>query len=100
MFGIPAEMVSETLSSLPEDQPVWVETRGVQTPGRDSHAVDVPRSYVVETDSGQLRRNCSHLRTRSEVEQAVPAETVIVPSRPVTRSQTGTVVRPPDRLRY
>ena len=90
----------KTLPSLPDDQPVWVETRGVQTPGRVSHAVDVPRSYVVETDSSQLRRNRSHLRTRSEVEQAVPAETVIAPSRPVTRSQTGTVVRPPDRLWY
>jgi len=85
---------------LPEDQPVWVETRGVQTPGRVSHAVDVPRSYVVETDSGQLRRNHSHIRTHSEVEQTVPAETVIAPSRPVTRSQTGTVLRPPDLLRY
>ena len=41
------------------------------------------------------------LRTRPEVEQAiVPAESVIGPSRPVTQSQTGTVVHPPDRLRY
>ena len=40
------------LPSLPEDQPVWVETRGFQTPGRVSHAFDAPRSYVVETASG------------------------------------------------
>ena len=42
----------KTLPSLPENQPVWVETRGVQTPGRVLHAVDVhvPKSYTVETD--------------------------------------------------
>jgi len=50
----------KTLPSLLEDQPVWVETRGLQTPGRVSHALDAPRSYVVETASGQVRRNCSH----------------------------------------
>ena len=90
-----------TLPSLPEDMPVWVETRGFQTLGRVSHAADPPRSYVVETASGHLRRNCTHLRTRSEVEQAASsAEPVIGPSRPVTRAQTGTAIRPPDRLRY
>ena len=90
-----------TLPPLPEDQPVWVGTRGLQTPGRVSHAADAPRSYVVETASGQVRRNRANLRTRSEIEQAViPAESIAGPSRPVTRSQTGTVVNPPDRLRY
>ena len=90
-----------TLPPLPEDQPVWVGTRGLQTPGRVSHAADAPRSYVVETASGQVRRNHANLRTRSEIEQAViPAESIAGPSRPVTQSQTGTVVNPPDRLRY
>ena len=89
------------LPSLPEDQPVWVETRGFQTPGRVSHAFDAPRSYVVKTASGQVRRNRSHLRTRSEDEQGVvPAKSVVGTTRPVTRSQTGTIVRPPDCLRY
>ena len=89
------------LPPLPEDEPVWVETRGLQTPGRGSHAVDLPRSYVVETASGHLRRNRTHLRIRSEPEHATTsAEPTISQSRPVTRSQTGTVVHPPDRLRY
>ena len=89
------------LPSLPEDEPVWVETRGLQTPGRVSHAVDLPRSYVVETASGRLRRNHTHLRIRSESEQTVtPAEPAISQNRPVTRSQTGTALHPPDRLRY
>ena len=90
-----------TLPSLPENQPVWVETRGFQSPGRVSHAFDAPTSYVVETASGQVRRNRSHFRTRSEDEQVVvPAEPIVGTVRPVTRSQTETVVRPPDCLRY
>ena len=90
-----------TLPSLPEDQSVWIETRGLQTPGRISHAADTPRSYVVETASGDLRRNHAHLRTRSEAEETiVPTQSFVGPNRPVARSQTGTVVHPPDRLRY
>ena len=45
------------LPPLPENQPVWVSTRGDMTPARILHASDTPRSYVVETSSGQLRRN-------------------------------------------
>ena len=90
-----------TLPPLPEDQPVWVETRGFQTLGRVSLAFDAPRSYVVETASGQVRRNRSHLKTCSEDEQTVvPAESVVGTTRQVTWSQTRTVVHPPDRLRY
>ena len=89
------------LPSLPEDEPVSVETRGLQTPGRVSHAVDLPRSYMVETASGRLRRNRTHLRIHSKPEETVTsAEPTISQSRAVTRSQTGTVIHPPDRLRF
>ena len=82
-------------------QKTRVEINGFQTPGRVSHTFDVPRSYVVETASGQVRRSRSHLRTHSEDEQAVvPAEPVVGTARPVTWSQTETVVYPPDHLRY
>ena len=85
------------LPPLPEDEPVWVETRGLQIPGQVSHAVDLPRSYVVETASSCLRKNRTHLRIRSEPEHTTtPAEPTISQSRPVTRSQTGTVVHLPD----
>ena len=43
-----------TLPSLPEDQAVWVDTRGHQTPGWISMAAGTPRSYLVETPSGEL----------------------------------------------
>ena len=90
------------LPSLLEDELVWVETRGLQTLGRVSHAVDLPRSYVVETASGHLRRNRTHLRIHSEPEETVTSAepTAISQSRAVTRSQTGTVIHPPDRLRF
>ena len=73
------------LPPLPEDEPVWVETRGLQTLGRVSHAVYLPRLYVVETASGRLRRNRTHLRIRSEPEHTTTsAEPTISQSRPVT----------------
>ena len=88
-----------SLPWLPDDQPVWVETRGQQVPGRILHAANTPKSYVIETPSGQLRRNHSHLRVRSELDRAADKSTNR-PSRALTRSQTGTTIRPPDRLRY
>ena len=76
------------LPPLPEDQKVWVDTRGDLTPARVLHAADTPRSYVVETSSGQLRRNRSHLRIQPNSQETVPPPP-ITPRRPVTRSQTG-----------
>ena len=88
-----------SLPWLPDDQPVWVETRGQQVPGRILHAANTPRSYVKKTPSGQLRRNRCHLRVRSELDRAAD-ESTNRPSRALTRSQTGTTIRPPDRLRF
>ena len=86
------------LPPLPEDQPVWVETRGVLTPGRVLHAANTPRSYVVETPSGgQLRRNRSHLRIQSNRQETIPqTESMETPCRPVTCSQIGTIIHPPN----
>ena len=55
-----------SLPILPEDQPVWVNMEGRQIPGTVSRQADTPQSYLVETSSGQVRRNRSHLRGRSE----------------------------------
>ena len=89
------------LPELPENQPVWVDSR-VQSrliPAQVSHSATTPRSYVVETPSGELRRNRAHLRTRSD-SQLTEAPTSTNYSRPVTRLQTGTAIHPPDCLRY
>ena len=50
-----------SLPILPEDQPVWVNMEGRQIPGTVLRQADTPRSYLVETPSGQVRRNCSHV---------------------------------------
>ena len=89
------------LPQLPERQTVWVETRGQQTPGRVVQAANTPRYYTVETPTGQVRRNSTHLRIRTEVPMSTAEEeSPTMPNRPVTRTQLGTVIRPPDRLRF
>ena len=54
-----------TLPDLPANQPVWVDNRGQQIPGQISQSAPTPRSYIVGTSSGELRRNWAHLYTRS-----------------------------------
>ena len=56
----------QELTPLPEDTPVWVSTHGQQVPGTFKHVKNTPRSYTVDTLSGQLRRNCSDFRVRPE----------------------------------
>ena len=56
----------QELPPLPEDTPVWVSTQGQQVPGTLRHVTNIPRSYIVDTPSGRLRRNRSDLRVRSE----------------------------------
>ena len=36
-------------------------------PGRVVQAADTPRSYAVETSTGQVRRNCSYLRNCTDI---------------------------------
>ena len=94
-----------TLPESPENQAVWVKGQGqsgYQLPGQISQPATTPRSYIVETPSGELRRNRSHLRTRSDtqVSGAADTSTTMNYSRPMTRLRKGTSIRPPDRLQY
>ena len=68
--------------------------RGQQVPGIVLHQASTPRSS-----------NRTHLRittnTHDNLEESVASEEAPSASyRPVTRSQTGTVIHPPDHLRY
>ena len=54
-----------TLLSLPEDQTVRMDTRGHQTPGQISLEADTPRSYLIETSSGELQQNQAYLRLQN-----------------------------------
>ena len=87
----------KSLPNLPDNTPVWVQTENSQVPGTVVQQAATPRSYVVSTPTGQVRRNRVSLRRRRERETT---ETVHnePPNRVVTRSQSGIIIRPPNRL--
>ena len=88
-----------SLPILPEDQPVWVNMEGRQMAGTVSRQADNPRSYLVETSSGQVHRNRSHLRSRCEsFDNPIETQPVRIPSPINTHSHTGIAIQPPDRL--
>lgn len=69
---------SRPLPQLTVGQKVWITTE--RTTGAVIRSANTPRSYVVETDRGLLRRNRSHL---------LPIGTV---------TRVGRVTKPPDKL--
>ena len=62
------------LTPLPDDQPVWVQTEDRQVAGSVIQPAATPRLYIVQTPSGQLRRNRSHLIPRPEGSQMDTSE--------------------------
>ena len=88
----------KSLPTLPANIPVWVQTENSQVPGTVVQQAATPILYIVSTPTGQVRRNRVSLRQRRERETT---ETVCnePPSRVVTRSQSGIIIRPPNRLR-
>ncbi len=87
------------LPEIPNGTEVWVTTDNSHSPGHVNGSAGTPRSYLVETPSGQVRRNRAHLTV---VPNGQPPERLPIPiparSPIVTRSQTGTKVTAPDRL--
>ena len=88
------------LPMLPEDTSVWVKSGDVPVSGRVIAKSDKPRSYLVETPTGTLRRNRSHLG----VDPTPPAPPTTSPrledTRTImTRSKTGTTIHLPVRFR-
>ena len=94
--------VRET-SPLPDNTDVWINTQGRENiPGQVIQRAEEPRSYLISTPSGEVQRTKSQIRVRAkttsvpESELALPSSTTQT-SRIATRSQTGTVLHPPDR---
>jgi len=81
-----------TLPPLPGDTAVWVQNGNSQEPGNIVRPASTPRSYVVSVPGGEVRRNRMHLRTR---ERLIPD----CNHQMMTRSKTGTEIRPPNFLR-
>eukprot|EP00731_Ephydatia_muelleri_P022771 Em0015g354a len=109
------------LPDIPDGSKVWVMDGDIPTPATVTHQVEAPRSYTVETEKGTIRRNRYHLKavppvpdpeggtlpSSTEAEKMVAGdqrnqiyqqtETTSPPHRIMTRSRTGTAIRPPDR---
>jgi len=71
------------LDPLPVDTPVWIRTRNDHTPGQIRSPATTPRSYIVTTPDGELRRTRQHLIRRSPM---------------MTCSRSGIALRPPEKL--
>ena len=89
------------LPEFSDDTPVFIRNGGSSNvvPGRIVNVAG-PRSYNVETPTGLSRRNRSHLNYRpvDDVPQSVEPQSSVVRSPVMTRTRTGTVMRPPDKL--
>ena len=87
------------MSDIPDDVEVWVTSEKQLIPGRVVSPAEQSRSYIIDTPTGELRRNRSDLTVipspRNEADQPIP---VTAPRRIATRSQTGTEIKPPERL--
>ena len=99
---------AKKLPEIPDDSAVWITSEDKPIPGRIVTADETPRSYVVETESGELNRNRSQIvvvpesepdpapETEAEPEQQLALTTP--PRRIMTRTRTGTSILPPERL--
>jgi hypothetical protein len=90
--------------SIPDGTEVWVTSENRSIHGRVVSQASNPRSYIVQTPSGELQRNRSHLNIVPEQQMQTAGEsqqTESAPSPPrkiITRSQIGTAIKPPNRL--
>ena len=102
-----------------DDTEVWITSPTEPIRGRVVMPAGTPRSYMVQTPTGEVRRNRSQLRVVPETDPSstmkpeenqhpelplqskqTPAETPGVPPKVIiTRSKTGTKISPPDRLK-
>ena len=96
---------ARSLPELAEDTQVWVRTDNLQQSGKVISTSVEPRSYVVSTPTGQVRRNRQHIiqiPTQEDppvVDQSISHDEF--QRSPVqTRSRTGTAVQPPDQLTF
>ena len=87
------------LPSLPDKTPVWVATDNRNVPGRVVQQANTPRSYIIDTQSGEVRRNRSQLCIRSQHSETVSSQSTDQTHNQIaTRCRTGTAIKPPNRL--
>ena len=85
--------------AIPCDSPVWITSEGGRAEGTVVSPANSPRSYLVETPSGTVRRNRIHVNVAPpQPSENTEPQTETETRKIVTRSQTGTAVKPPERL--
>ena len=88
-----------SLPEIPDNTDVWITTDDLNIPGRTVRLADTPRSYLVQTPTGELRRNRSQINVNPVPETQLTQPSNAIPRSPiVTRSRTGTAIIPPKRL--
>ena len=74
------------------------ECSGSATPRQVTATADSPRSYIVTTPYGEVRRNRMHLNILPDQHPSTSQQNDSQQCHcPVTRSVTGTSLRPPER---
>ena len=86
------------LDQLPEDSEVFITTNGRVTSGQVVTPVDAPRSYLINTSSGLIRRNRRDLTPIPDGSSQPNGAPETVTNQIMTRSRTGTSIHPPNRL--
>ena len=82
------------LSPIPDNTDVWVTSEDQTVRGRVIEPAGSPRSYVVETPTGQVHRNRSHLNVVPD--QSETQETIVEPQGVPTESLENTPERPAE----
>ena len=88
------------LPPIPDDTDVWVTTGNQPATGTVLQPANTPRSYIISTPVGQVRRNRQHFNViPQDIQSATNQERNNSTRDPiVTRSRSGTTIYPPDRL--
>ena len=95
---------TQDVEDIPSRSKVWITSEGRHTEGRVVSPAESPRSYLVDTPTGVVRQNRQHLNVappaqeNSEPDTAEQCTDQPPQNRIVTRSETGTTVKPPERL--
>ena len=86
--------------AISDETDVWVTTGPNIVQGRVVSKSNAPRSYLMETPSGTVRRNRYHLGVVPDKEHSYEADQEEPPLRKImTHTQTGTMIKPLSRYR-
>ena len=87
----------QDLPPIPSDTDVWIRTHDRTSSGTVVRPANAPRSYIVDTPSGEVRRNRQQLNI---VPQTVDNSTST--NQPAdlaaTTQRSGVAIHPPERL--